>query len=124
MQTQTETLANTAPAGGLGYANQHGYSDIHPYEVVEVVKPGMMKIREMNSTLQADWKPEIIPGGFVGHCANQGTQRWDYVSSATAQVKTIRQSHAKGRKNGKWFDKHGNEYVPAAKPRRFHDYNF
>jgi len=54
----------------MKYANLYGYSDVHPYEVVRVISEKTIEIRAMNASRDPNWKPEIIPGGFAGHCIN------------------------------------------------------
>ena len=102
----------------MNYANLHGYSDIYPYEVVRVVSDKTMEIRAMNAYKDPNWKPEIIPGGFVGHCVNQGEQKWIVESNPT--IETIRM---RKRKNGYWYSAFG-RHVLADGPRYFYDYNF
>ena len=51
-----------------GYCNQHFYTDVHPYEVVEVISEKKVIIRAMREIRKTD--PIIQPGGFAGHCIN------------------------------------------------------
>jgi len=62
------------------HANHCGYSDVHPYEIVRVVSPKTIEIRLMDAELVEGWKPEIVSGGFSGHCVNQGSQQYNYKS--------------------------------------------
>jgi hypothetical protein len=72
------------------HANHSGWSDVHPYEIVRVVSPKTIEIRVMDAELDKNWKPEIIAGGFAGHCTNQGAQKWDYKSAlAFAKMATF-----------------------------------
>ena len=112
------------PAGVLPFANHRGWSDWHAFEVLAAPKPGVLVIRGMEAKLDPTWKRDFHPGGFCGHTSNQGSQRYFYKSNPDRAPITIRQSKAKGRKNGKWFDKGGNEYVPDAQPYEFYDFNF
>ena len=102
----------------MNYANKLGYSDVEPYEVIRAVSGITLEIRHMNSVRDPEWKPEIIPGGFAGHCVNQHEQRWIITSDPSARVIRIRL----GKKG--WKDKHGNRYSVSDSPRKFHDYNF
>lgn len=102
----------------MKYANLHGYSDIHPYEVIKKVSGKTIELRRMNAELDPSWKPEIAPGGFAGHCSNQNEQRWAFSSDDSAPV--IR---ARLRKDGHFHSAYG-KHVLADKPRRFYDYNF
>jgi hypothetical protein len=73
----------------------------------------------MKSTLDPDWKPDIIPGGFCGHFTNNNEQRWDITSDASAAVIRIRKH-----KNGYWKDASGGIFRLSDMPVKFYDYNF
>lgn len=105
------------------YANLVGYSDITPFEVVRVVSPTCLEVREMAFQRHAAWKPEFEVGGFAGHCTNMASQRWEILPAPYNKPRKIRLSKAK-RTAGKWLDTDGNSYVLADEPRRFYDYNF
>jgi hypothetical protein len=100
------------------HANHSGWSDVHPYEIVRVVSPKTIEIRVMDAELDENWKPEIIAGGFAGHCTNQGAQKWDYKSNPDYTV--IR---ARLRKDG-YFHSANGRHVLSKTPYKFHDYNF
>lgn len=100
------------------YANRFGYSDVEPYEVVRAVSAITLEIRAMRAERAHDWKPEIIPGGFAGHCVNQHEQRWIISSDPSAPIVRIRL----GKKG--WKDRHGNRYTLSDRPKKFYDYNF
>lgn len=99
------------------YMNLHLYSDISPFEVIRWVSEKTVEIRPMLSTLNPNWKPEIIPGGFAGHCVNQNKQDYEYESNPEAR--TIR---ARLTKRG-WKSELG-FHKPSDRPRKFYDYNF
>ena len=103
------------------YMNYIGYSDVHPYEVLRFSPSGKTAyLRSMNSSLKKDWKPEVIPGGFSGHCVNQDQQEWDITSDPTGREVTVRLH-----RNGRWHCSAGSRYSnPCDKPVRFYDYNF
>jgi len=100
------------------YANNICYSDAYPYEIVRIISAKTIEVREMDTERDPNWKPEIIPGGFSGHCTNQDEQRWTYKSNPERPVKRIRLN-----KRG-WQDKYGSRFYLSNEPRRFHDYNF
>ena len=100
------------------HANHSGWSDVHPYEIVRVVSPKTIEIRVMDAELDENWKPEIIAGGFAGHCTNQGAQKWAYKSNPDYTV--IR---ARLRKDG-YFHSANGRHVLSKTPYKFHDYNF
>ena len=102
----------------MKYANQFGYSDVSPNEIVRAVSAITLEIRAMRAERDPEWKPEIIPGGFAGHCVNQHEQRWIITSDLNAPVIRIRL----GKKG--WKDRHGNRYNVSDSPRKFYDYNF
>lgn len=103
------------------YANQRGYSDCCPFEVVRQVSSKCLVIRAMNYTLDPSWKPEMIPGGFSAHCTNNHEQRYIYESNPTAPEIRIRKH-----KNGRWYSGSNGVYVYSLseKPHAFYDYNF
>jgi hypothetical protein len=102
----------------MKYANEMGYSDVEPHEVIREVSAKCLEIRAMSAALDPTWKPDMIPGGFSAHTVNNGEQRWLIRSSEASPVIRIRLG-----KRG-WKDKHGNRYVLSDKPRKFYDYNF
>lgn len=105
--------ASTAPK----FLNNHGYSDIHPYEVVRVVSEKCVEIREMDAELSADWKPNFIPGGFAGHVTNNAEQVWTFKSNPERPI-------IRARLGKRGWKSHLGFHRPSDQPRRFHDYNF
>jgi hypothetical protein len=109
------------PKVGMG-VTLSGYSDCHPAEIIEVVraKNGNIKhlvIRGMDSELDPEWKPEMIAGGFAGHCTNQRDQKWILTSNPenhSSKVKLV--------KDG-WKSEYGKN-VSLGKAVKFYDYNF
>lgn len=101
------------------YANQYGYSDVEPFEVVRVVSDKTIEVRQMNSERDDTWKPEWHVGGFAGHCSNQREQRWHITRNDSNPVVRIRLQ-----KNGVWKSAHGNKFYLSEKPVKFYDYNF
>ena len=102
----------------MNYANHIGYSDVNPHEIVRRVSGKTLDVRAMRATRSPDWAPEIIPGGFSGHCVNQSSQAWDITSDASAPIVRIRL----GRFG--WKDARGNRYKLSEVPVKFYDYNF
>ena len=102
----------------MQYANEYGYSDVTPYEVVRVVSEKTVEIRRMNAVRS---NPEnnlgFAPGGFFGHCSRQDEQEWIITPCLEGNVFRIRLG-----KRG-WKDKYGNRYKLSDKPVRFYDYN-
>ena len=101
------------------HANLLGYTDIYPYEIVKHVSDKCFEVRAMGATMLS--RPNILPGGFAGHCTNntEREQVYSFASQPDAEVRRVRLH-----KNGQWRDSHGNRYLPGNAPRKFHDYNF
>ena len=100
------------------HANMHGWSDVTPFEIVRVVSPKTIEVRAMIAEQDESFKPEIIPGGFAGHCVNQGQQKWNYKSAPEGMV-----LRARLRKDGNFHSNFG-KHVLSTEPRKFYDYNF
>lgn len=100
------------------YANQIGYSDINPYEVLKVVSDKTMIIRAMKSK-KLEWKMDFQQGGFFGTVNNQNDQKWDITSDEDATPFRIRLS-----KNHGWKSAGGARFSIDNKPIKFYDYNF
>ena len=103
----------------MNYANQIGYSDINPFEIVRKISDKTIEIREMIAERDRSVELEFIPGGFSAHCRNQNDQKWNISADETAQVVRIRLS-----KNSGWQDKDGRKFKLAASPVKFYDFNF
>lgn len=103
----------------MKYANQIGWSDVEPFEVIRVVSDKTLEIRLMNAKRDTSVQLDFAPGGFTAHCSNQAEQKWILTSAPDGAVVRIRLSKNKG-----WRDAHGGRYVIADAPRKFYDYNF
>ena len=101
------------------FANQYGYSDVYPFEVVKVISDKTIEVREMDAERDESVKLEWVVGGFAGHCTNQRDQKWFITSNDSNPVVRIRLS-----KSGVWKDKHGRKFGLSDQPSRFYDYNF
>lgn len=99
------------------FVNHYGYSDVEPFEIIRIISDQTIEIRPMKCEKDPTWNPEIIPGGFAGHCVNQSEQRWIITSCPDAETFRIRK-----KKNGKW-GKDG-RWKLSDHPRKFYDYNF
>lgn len=90
--------------------------------MIEIKSDKKIVIREMSAKISPDFKPEIIPGGFAGHCVNNADQKWDITSNPDGAIKTLTK-----RKNGSW-DVEGSKtgqgmHFTFGKAVKFHDYN-
>ena len=74
----------------------HLYSDAHAGTVIARTKT-TLTIQRDKATLKEDWKPEIISGGFVGHCVNQDDQEYDYERDEKGRIYKAHWSNNKGR---------------------------
>ena len=100
------------------FANFFGYSDVTPYEIVNVISDKTIEIREMDAERDKKVKLNWEVGGFSGVCTNQDEQKW-IISSNTANPVIRARLH----KNGKWKSKVGTHHLEN-KAHKFHDYNF
>lgn len=99
------------------FANQYGYTDMHPYEIIRHVNDKTLDVREMRST-PLPWERHWVSGGFAGHLTNQQDQQWEITSNFAAPIVRIRLG-----KRG-WWNPHYGAFALAHTPVRFRDYNF
>lgn len=99
------------------YMNRQSGSDTLPYEVVAVISAKKVVVRPMAT----DWAPDMRPGGFSAHCANNDSQRWDIAPIPTADTEIVTL-----RKSGKWILQGCNfqEFTPSDTPIKFYDFNY
>lgn len=108
------TPANAKVGDG---ATVYLYSDRHAGTIVNVTKRSVT-VRRDRATLNPDFKPEIIPGGFCGHCINQNEQSYTYEPDENGALTTV------------YWSKKYNQYgtpgnLQLGKGRHeFYDYNF
>ena len=104
------------------YANHAMYTDVQPYEVIEKRTENKVIIRKMKAEKRADWKPEIIAGGFSGVCIDSHDQgkAWDITADEEGETFAIRWSKA----NRRWQDADGSRFFMSEQPVKFYDYNF
>jgi len=101
------------------FANRCGHSDIEPFEIVRVHGPKRIEIRRMEYKQDPTWQPNIVPGGFCGHCTNQSEQRWIITANPENPTHMIRLH-----RDGVWRDIGRSRFTLSDHPRRFYDYNF
>ncbi len=102
----------------MNFANQFGYSDINPFEVVRVVSDKCLEVREMDAERDESVKLEWAVGGFAGVCLNQRDQKWFIRSNPANGTVRIRLG-----KRG-WRSADGRRFDLGNEPIRFYDYNF
>lgn len=104
------------------YLNEILYSDVNPYEVVEMITPNKWVVRALDATLKPEAKKDIqdsfCPGGFVGHVDN-GYQEWDIRVNEKNPLITV----FRGRKN-KYFKIGGMPMSMTLSPIKIYDFNF
>ena len=104
------------------YLNEILYSDVNPYEVVEMITPNKWIVRELDATLKPEAKKDIqesfCPGGFVGHVDN-GYQEWDIRVNEKNPLITV----FRGRKN-RYFKIGGMPMSMTLSPIKIYDFNF
>lgn len=103
----------------MGFANYCGWSDVAPYEVIRRISDKCLEVRAMSAELDPTWTPEVVVGGFAGHCVNNGSQQWRITSDPTEEVLRIRLH-----KDGTWKSKYGQRFTLSDRPVKFRDYNF
>jgi hypothetical protein len=102
----------------MNYANQTGYTDITPFEIVGHVSAKTIEIRRMAYEQDKTVALDFHVGGFAANCANQKDQEWIITQDLTQPTMRIRLG-----KNG-WRAASGERFQLADKPVRFYDYNF
>lgn len=103
------------------YMTETLYSDTVPYKVVGRTAT-TVTLQEVLVERDPEWKPEIIPGGFAGHCTNQSEQTWLYAGLCDNTVK-VRLVKSRYHGSDKLWGGKGREFI-ANGARSFHDYNF
>jgi hypothetical protein len=106
------------------------WTDCEAYTIIKQT-PTTMTLQLDKATLSPEFQPEIIPGGFAGHCVNQQDQTYTYERDAdgrTIKISLRRWKDEEGNERRKWkrtgsgtFEAGNNAYAGR---RKFHDYNF
>ena len=104
------------------YLNEMLYSDVNPYEVIEMITPNKWVIRELDTALKPEARKNIhesfCPGGFAGHVDND-CQEWDITVNEKNPLITV----FRGRKN-KYFKIGGMPMSMTLSPIKIYDFNF
>lgn len=96
----------------------HLYTDADAYTIIARTAK-TITIQRDKATLKKDFKPEIVVGGFAGHCVNQDKQEYDYERDPKGETMVIRWSE----KYQRWSAPKGYRYVSLGR-HEFYDYNF
>lgn len=97
----------------------HYHSDAHAGTVIKKTKT-TITVQQDKATIDPNFKPEFITGGFAGHCTNQNEQTYTYERNPNGAITTYRWSNKYNRYQGG-----GDGSIIVTKGRReFYDYNF
>lgn len=110
----TSTNIKNLPAD-REYFTERGYSQSYPWVVVKRTAK-TVTLAAVEVTPDPEWKAEVLPGGFVGHCVNQHEQTWIFSHIDMNHTKVIRNTKRGWRLRD----------VPFTEGRatHFYDYNF
>jgi len=87
MKTKMNTLPKEIPFVGQHVTEFH-YTDRDAWEVVEIISPRRIKIRELDA--ECIRKPqEFYPGGFCGHYADNHAQEYRLSSNPNNKTKVL-----------------------------------
>ena len=93
------------------------WTDRHAATVIKKTKY-TLTVQHDKATLDPNFKPEWIPGGFAAHCTNQSEQTYTYERDPNGRIETFR-----------WSNRHGQYGQPGSPTlskgrHEFYDYNF
>ena len=97
------------------------YSDVHPCTVIKRTKK-FVTVQMDNYKLNKEIRPNIIPGGFAGHCTNQRELQYDITRNEKGGLMKFGL-----RQDGTWCQCGDSSRNPTALGkgwRAFYDYNF
>lgn len=95
------------------YCNYKSWTDVTPYEVVRVISPKLIEIRQMKAELKK--APEVLGiGGFAGVFDNS-TQEWECFPDESMPIERVKLL------KGGWG---GGKYRMSDRPIYYYDYNF
>lgn len=119
----TNTNIKNLPMGPTNkYFTEIGYSQSYPWKEIKRTAKTRTLARVLTER-DPDWKPEIIPGGFVGHCTNQGEQTWLYAGVDMNDTVTIRKVKSRYCGEDEMWANRGVKFVED-RAVEFFDYNF
>lgn len=104
------------------YMTQTMYTDTTPWKVISRTAT-TITLQEVLVERDPNWKPNIISGGFAGHCTNQDEQTWLYagLGEMTTKVRLVKSRYCGSDKL--WSSAQHGEFI-ANGARRKYDYNF
>lgn len=95
------------------------WSDAHACTVIAKTKT-TITIQQDTATLDPNFKPEWVAGGFAGHCTNQDEQSYTYERNPNGRIYKCRWSE----KNGQYQTGSDGSIKITRGRREFYDYNF
>lgn len=110
----TKTNIKNLPEGH--YFTECGYSQSYPWVAIRQTRT-TITLQKVMVGPDPEWKPNILPGGFAGHCTNQHEQTWMFAGVDRTRHITIRKN-----KRGHWV--HKGVIFAENVAREFYDYNF
>lgn len=123
LKTPNESYWQQLPSGAIVLRPKLGMgatlcypNDSYPYEVVKIVSPLTVDVRELTTAMNPEFNPEVNSGGFVGRVGNSEEQRWIYSSNPTGKVMRVHLN-----RRGKWMGGGSPFWMGTAK--RYYDVN-
>lgn len=86
------------------FANQILGTDIYPFEILRIISPTKLEIREIYTSSRS---------------RNMSEQEWSFSRDESNPLVIIKLN-----KEGKWIDSENITYSLDVKPRRYHDFSF
>lgn len=96
------------------YFTEIGWSQSYPWAELKRTAKSVTLVK-VNVSADPEWKPNILPGGFAGHCTNQSEQTWLYKDMGPS-TKVIRMTK-------KGWASQGVRFIEGCAS-EFYDYNF
>jgi len=107
---------------GRRYFTEIGHSQKYPWvEVKHTAKT--VTLAKVRVKRDPDWQPEIVPGGFAGHCTNQHDQTWLFDRIDETEIKTIRRVRSRTFCEAEMWAHKGTRFIEGQAV-EFYDYNF
>lgn len=101
------------------HATINHWTDRTAVEIIAVSKTGSkITLRALKATMDPAFKPDFVPGGFVGTVVNQHEQRYTYEQDTDGKI-----TNAHLNKRGQYTIR-GHESISLGAAHHFYDYNF
>jgi hypothetical protein len=103
------------------YLTETMYSDTTPWVVVSRTA-STITVAPVQTKRDPNWQPNIIPGGFAGHCTNQDEQTWLYDGVGEGRL-TLRLVKSRYYGSDKLWGCKSRQFIANGAVRKY-DYNF